>query len=90
MAFFCHHGDPRSYLWMGLLARRSNLGGRGLLATYMASLKLNIEVQRHPAEPARAGGLVGSAAAEERDSYHQDAHTNDRNHASGAPRPGRE
>ena len=39
-------------------------------------------------EPARAGGLDGSAAAEERDNFHRDAHMNDRNHASGAPRPG--
>ena len=39
-------------------------------------------------EPARAGGLDGSAAAEERDNYHRDAYMNDRNHASGAPRPG--
>ena len=37
-----------------------------------------------------AGGLDGSAAAEERDNYHRDAYMNDRNHASGAPRPGRE
>ena len=29
-----------------------------------------------------------SAAAEERDNFHRDAHMNDRNHASGAPRPG--
>ena len=36
----------------------------------------------------RAGGLDGSAAAEERDNYHRDAYMNDRNHASGAPRPG--
>ena len=38
------------------------------------------------------GGLDGSAAAEERDNYHRhrDAYMNDRNHASGAPRPGRE
>ena len=41
-------------------------------------------------EPIRAGGLDGSAAAEERDNYHRDAYMNDRNHASGAPRPGRE
>ena len=41
-------------------------------------------------EPVRAGGLDGSAAAEERDNYHRDAYMNDRNHASGAPRPGRE
>ena len=39
-------------------------------------------------EPVRVGGLDGSAAAEERDNYHRDAYTNDRNHASGAPRPG--
>ena len=39
-------------------------------------------------EPVRAGGLDGSAAAEERDNFHRDAHMNDRNHASGAPRPG--
>ena len=39
-------------------------------------------------EPIRAGGLDGSAAAEERDNYHRDAYMNDRNHASGAPRPG--
>ena len=37
-------------------------------------------------EPVRAGGLGGSAA--ERDNFHRDAHMNDRNHASGAPRPG--
>ena len=30
----------------------------------------------------------GSAAAEERDNYHRDAYMNNRNHASGAPRPG--
>ena len=41
-------------------------------------------------EPIRAGGLDGSATAEERDNYHRDAYMNDRNHASGAPRPGRE
>ena len=28
-------------------------------------------------EPIRAGGLDGSAAAEERDNYHRDAHMND-------------
>ena len=39
-------------------------------------------------EPIRAGGFDGSAAAEERDNYHRDAYMNDRNHASGAPRPG--
>ena len=39
-------------------------------------------------EPVRAGGLDGSAAAEERDNFHRDAHMKDRNHASGAPRPG--
>ena len=39
-------------------------------------------------EPVHVGGLDGSAAAEERDNYHRDAYTNDRNHASGAPRPG--
>ena len=39
-------------------------------------------------EPVRVGGLDGSAAAEGRDNYHRDAYTNDRNHASGAPRPG--
>ena len=39
-------------------------------------------------EPIRAGGLDGSAAAEERDNYHRDAYVNDRNHASGAPSPG--
>ena len=49
----------------------------------------------HPTCPAGAltfntGGLDGSAAAEERDNYHRDAYMNDRNHASGAPRPGRE
>ena len=33
-------------------------------------------------EPVRAGGLDGSAAAEERDNFHRDAHMNDRNHAS--------
>ena len=32
-------------------------------------------------EPIRAGGLDGSAAAEERDNYHRDAYMNDRNHA---------
>ena len=41
-------------------------------------------------EPIRAGGLDGSTAAEERHNYHRDAYMNDRNHASGAPRPGRE
>ena len=30
-------------------------------------------------EPIRAGGLDGSAAAEERDNYHRDAYMNDRN-----------
>ena len=35
--------------------------------------------------PVREDGLDGSAAAEERDTYHRDAHMNDRNHASGAP-----
>ena len=39
-------------------------------------------------EPVRAGGLDGSAAAEERDNYHWDTHMNDRNHASGAQHPG--
>ena len=40
-------------------------------------------------EPVRAGvhGLDGSAA-EENDNYHRGAYMNDRNHASGAPRPG--
>ena len=46
--------------------------------------------QEPSTEPIRAGGLDGSAAAEERDNYHRDAYMNDRNHASGAPRPGRE
>ena len=40
--------------------------------------------------PFRPGELDGSAAAEERDNYHRDAYVNDRNQASGAPRPGRE
>merc|ERR1719488_379096 len=39
-------------------------------------------------EPIRAGGLDGSAEAEEHYNYHRDAYMNDRNHASGAPRPG--
>ena len=39
-------------------------------------------------EPVRAGGLGGSAAAEERDNFHRDAHMNDRNH--GGPKLGLE
>ena len=52
-------------------------------------LKVLVQISGLPStEPVRAGGLDGSAAAEERDNFHRDAHMNDRNHASGAPRPG--
>ena len=60
----------------------------------------DITPTRHGTPSAGAGGhemFMGDGreaglglAAEERDNYHRDAYTNDRNHASGAPRPGRE
>ena len=35
--------------------------------------------------PVRGGRLDGSAATEERDNYHRDAHMNDRSHVCGTP-----